>query len=198
MKGDIAHINDVPFLAQVRPRWGNAMPRSLLLFCCCWPCLQLGAVAWAWDQPQWSVVCGIRPATSALIQGQGHQQQGFRPPSPGTRRPARRPAPHTTTPAPAMPLLTESATPGEVASGRLGEDKLGRLAEAFARDGVVLLSNVIPHSVLDDAAKRLDADAAMIVRGAVPLSAGPCQFAGSFLFIVIIRGEGCVCRGGPP
>ena len=62
-----------------------------------------------------------------------------------------------------MPLLAEAASPAEQAAGRLGADKLAAMAAAFARDGVVILANVIPHAVLDAAAARLDYDAALLV-----------------------------------
>jgi hypothetical protein len=60
-------------------------------------------------------------------------------------------------------LAEEAVSCAEAAAGWLASSKVCSLSEAFARDGVCVLTNVIPGHVLDTAARRLDYDAALMV-----------------------------------
>ena len=51
-------------------------------------------------------------------------------------------------------LAAFAASPAELESGGLGPAKLAALTAAFDRDGVVIMHDVLPHSILDHIAVR--------------------------------------------
>ena len=56
--------------------------------------------------------------------------------------------------------VTEAATSAEVAAGRLGDDKIQRLAAHVRTHGFALLAGAIPTSTLELLAPRFEFDAA--------------------------------------
>ena len=62
-----------------------------------------------------------------------------------------------------MALRTEAVTPAEWEQGALEAPKLERLAQSFLDDGVVIIENVLSHSMLDHIAEMLDYAAAVYI-----------------------------------
>jgi hypothetical protein len=70
-------------------------------------------------------------------------------------------------------VLTEPVTAAELAAGALDDSKLQRVAARFASDGVVVLTGVLPHRVLDHIAVALDSAAAHYVASDKGYERGP-------------------------
>ena len=57
-------------------------------------------------------------------------------------------------------MTTEYVSAAEVAAGLLQPEKLARVVSAYEADGLCVLCNVIPPTVLDELSHRYDFDAA--------------------------------------
>lgn len=69
-------------------------------------------------------------------------------------------------------VFATAVSPEEAVAGCLSPDKLSAMADAFARSGLAVLADVIPHAVLDAAAAQLDYDAARIIADGLGGSSG--------------------------